>query len=374
MKKLATLLCLAAVLGVAGQAAASPPPPQVDATAWIVEYGNGLVLASSNADARRSIASITKLMTVLVVLAHHKLTDTITVDPRAAAVGQESIALWGGEQLSVADLIRGALIQSANDAADALALGTAPNWLAFANLMNAKARELGLTETHFVRPDGLDAPGEYSSARDVTTLARDAMNVAFIRNTVDQRVAYIPGGRVLRTWNDLLRVLPGVIGVKTGHTDNAGWCQVLADRSGSTVVYVTILGSPSRQQRNADLERLVTWGLGVYDVVKAVDAGKVYANVDLPFGRAPVALVAGSSMRTLLRPGRKLTEKIVAPRAVKLPVRRGQVLGHIQIWLAGQMIGSRPLLASRSVARPGLTGRVSWYAGRTIHDIGGLFS
>ena len=372
MKLSAALLCLAAVLGVAGPAAASPAPPQVDANAWIVEYGNGQVLASSNADAQRPIASITKLMTVLVVLDHHKLTDTIAVDPRAAVVGQETINLRTGEQLSVADLIRGALIQSANDAADALALGTAPDYLAFANLMNAKARELGLAHTHFVRPDGLDSPSEYSSARDATTLARDAMDVPFIRDTVDQRVAYIPG-HALHTWNDLLGVLPGVIGVKTGHTSNAGWCQVLADRTGSTVVYATILGSPSRQQRNADLERLVTWGLGVYDVVQAVDTGKVYAQVNLPFGHAPVGLVAGSPMRAVIRPGRTLTQKIIAPRAVALPVERGQILGHIQIWLGDQMLGTRPLVAARSVPRPDLAGRVGWYARRTVHDIRGLF-
>ncbi|HEY3921628.1 MAG TPA: D-alanyl-D-alanine carboxypeptidase family protein [Gaiellaceae bacterium] len=367
MKKLLALLCLVTVGCAAGAAAASPPA--VDAKAWIVEYGNGQVLASHDADTQRAIASITKLMTVIVTLEHHKLTDVITVDPRAAAVGQESIDLRSGEQMTVANLVRGALIQSANDAAAALALGTSPSFLSFANLMNAKAAQLGLEHTHFVTPDGLDAPGEYSTAADVTTLARDAMQVPFVRQTVGESVAYISGARTLHTWNDLLGVLPGDIGVKTGHTDNAGWCQVLADRQGSTTLYVTILGSPTRQQRNRDLARLASWGLGVFTIVQPVDAHRAYATVELPYGRAPLPLVAGSRLRTYIRPGRALTEKIVAPRSTRLPVRRGQVLGHIEVWVGNTLLGRRPLVASRSVAKPGLGGRVTYYAGRTVHHI-----
>src|SRR6185312_11846003 len=162
----------------------------------------GEILASSNAHDRVPIASITKLMTVLLTLKHHKLTDVVAVDPRAAAVGESSIGLRGGERLTVRDLIKGALIQSANDAADALALSISPDYPAFATLMNAKARALHLTATHFVRPDGLDAHGHVSSARDVTTLARTAMRIRFVRDTVRERTATIAGGRTLHTWND----------------------------------------------------------------------------------------------------------------------------------------------------------------------------
>lgn len=375
MIKRFTFLCLVASCYLAaGASAALTPPPHVDAKAWIVEYGNGEVIASSNASSHRAIASITKLMTVIVVLEHHKLSDVITVDPRAAAVGQESIDLVAGEQLTVADLIRGALIQSANDAAAALALGTSPNYPAFANLMNAKAAELGLHNTHFVTPYGLDEPGEYSTAADVTLLARDAMKIPFVRNTVDQQVAYIAGGRTLHTWNDLLGVLPGVIGVKTGHTDDAGWCQVLAVKQGMTTIYTTILGSPSRARRDADLERLASWGLGLYTVVPAIQKDHAYAEVEVPYGRAPLALYAGSPFHAFVRPKRVLTEKIVAPRFTELPVKRGQVLGRIQVWLGPDLLGERPLVASRSIAKPGPGGRVGWYAHRTVHDIEGLFS
>ena len=220
------------------------------------------------------IASITKLMTLIVALGRLKLDQIVTVDPRAAAVGQESVYLTAHEQISVADLVKASLIQSANDAADALALATAPSFPAFALLMNAKARQLGLTETHFVRPDGLDAAGEYSSARDVTRLALAAMKVPAIAAAVDEESATIAGGRVLHTWDDLLGFFPGVFGVKTGHTDDAGWCQVVAVHGQGTTLYATILGSPSRAQRNADLEKLLLYGLAQYRPVEPVSLGR----------------------------------------------------------------------------------------------------
>jgi len=372
VRRLVALACLATAWCAGGSAAA--PPPAVDAPAWIVETGSGQGLASSHAHDRRAIASITKLMTVLVVLEHHRLSDLVTVDPRAADVGQESIALRAGEQLTVRDLIRGALIQSANDDAVALALATSPDLTAFAALMNAKAHELGLTETHFVRPDGLDAPGEFSTAVDATTLARAAMKVPVIRETVAESTATIPGGRVLHTWDDLLGRVPGVIGVKTGHTDEAGWSQVAADRRGSMLVYSTILGSPTREQRNADLERLLEWGLAQYSVVEAVTPGRAYAHVELPYGRRPLALVSGSGLRAVVPPGHVLTQRVVAVRTATLPVRQGEPLGRVEIWLGPRLVGRRQLVASRSVAAPGLVGRVGWYATRTVKDIGGLFT
>src|SRR5581483_6801498 len=147
-----------------------------------------------------------KLMTVLIALQHHKLTDVVAVDPRAAAVGESSAGLEAGEQLTVHDLVEAALIQSANDAADALALSVSRDFPAFAQLMNAKAQQLGLDDTHYVRPDGLDAPGEYSSAADVTKLARILMRTRFVRDTVQMETSTIAGGRTLHTWDDLLGV------------------------------------------------------------------------------------------------------------------------------------------------------------------------
>lgn len=366
------LVLCAAALALAPAARAGAPP--VQATAFVVEDARtGEVLASSNAHARRPIASITKLMTVLLTLEHHKLTDVVTVDPRAAVIGESTVNLRPGERISVADLLKASLIQSANDAADALALSISRDYPSFAALMNTKAAELGLRDTHFVRPDGLDVPGHYSSAADVTALARVVMRTRFVRETVREETETIAGGRTLHTWDDLLSEFPQTIGVKTGHTNAAGWCQVAAARGRGVTVYATLLGSPARATRNDDLEALLVWGLAQFRVVDAVQRDRIYAEARVGYGRGPVQLVADRPLQTVARLGKPLTETVVAPTAVTLPVRRGQVLGRVEIRQGSRLVGRRNLVASRTINKPALVRRLGWYAGRTLHHVVHLF-
>jgi D-alanyl-D-alanine carboxypeptidase (penicillin-binding protein 5/6) len=368
------LLILLAALAFASPAVAAPP--KVDARAYLVmNSATGEVLAARDDRARLPIASITKLMTALVVLDRVELDELVTVGPSASAIGESTIQLRPGERLPVRDLVAAALIQSANDAANALAeyVGGGDK-SRFVELMNARAARLGLRDTHFVRPDGLDAAGGYSSARDVTTLGRVAMRSPVIRSIVDDRTASIAGGRTLHTWNDLLSTFPRLIGVKTGHTTAAGWSQVAAARGRGITVYATILGSPTRARRNRDLAALLAWGLSRYRVVEAVAPGRVYARVAVAYGRAPVGLVTARPLLRSVRVDRALVERVVAPAQVELPVRRGERLGAVQIWSRGQLLGSRPLVADRSVSRPGLGGRVDWYAKRTAKRFWGLIA
>jgi len=359
----AAAFVLAATAGAAG-------PPNVNARAWLVENpSTGEVLASHDSRYRTPIASITKLMTVIVALEHLKLGEVVSVDPRAASVGQESVYLQPRQRITVADLVKAALIQSANDAADALALATAPSYPAFAAMMNTQAAALGLTDSNFVRPDGLDAPGERSSARDVTKLALVAMKIPAVRAAVRRATATLADGRELHTWNDLLGVVPGVFGVKTGHTDDAGWSQVAAVRGDGTTIYATILGSPSRTQRNEDLQALLAYGLNQYRRVDAVSRGRGYASVSLPYGRRPLRLVAAAPLQAVVRVGEPLSQRVIAPVASSLPVREGQVLGHVRIYEGGRLLGTRALVAARSVGKPGVLGRMNWYAGRTVHHV-----
>src|SRR5436190_15239618 len=168
------LVLAAAALVLAAPVLAAPPPPQVTGHSWLVENGTtGEVLVSHDARRRVAIASITKLMTVLLTLEHAHLNDVVTVAPEAADVGESSANLHAGDRLTVRELLEAALIQSANDAADALAVYVGHGSESrFVTMMNARARQLGLRNTHFARPDGLDAPGHYPSARDVMLMAR----------------------------------------------------------------------------------------------------------------------------------------------------------------------------------------------------------
>ena len=345
--------------------------PHVGARAYLVVNGKtGAVLAARNAHEHVAIASITKLMTVMVALEHVKLTDDVLVQRAAAGVGESSINLRPGEHLSVRDLVEGALIQSANDAAYALATyAGGGDVAAFVREMNEKARALRLRDTHFVRPDGLDAPGEYSSAADVTRLARIVMREPEIRDVVRMSSDTIAGGRVLRTWNDLLGVFPGLFGVKTGHTSAAGWCEVAAARRPGFTVYATILGSPSREQRNTDLTTLLRWGLSRYRVESVISQGRTYAFAQTGYGRAPLKLVGASRVRRAVRVDRPLVARVVATAVVKLPVRAGERLGVIRVYEGKRLIAKQSLVAGRTVKRPGLAGRIGFYARRTAKHV-----
>ena len=351
-------------------------PPTVSARAYfVVNPATGEVLAQKRAWARVPIASITKLMTVLVALDHAKWNDVVRVQREAAAVGESTIDLRAGERITVGDLVKGALIQSANDAADALAdyVGHG-NQAAFVQMMNAKAEQLGLARTHFARPDGLDARGHYSTALDVTRLAEIAMRVPQIRATVQQRTARISGSRTLHTWNDLLGVFRGLYGVKTGHTSAAGWCEVAAVRRNGVTLYTTVLGSPTRSQRNADLASLLRWAVSGYRQAWVVQPQRVYLEASVGYGKGDVPIVAARAAAGAVRVDKPLVERIVAPASLSLPVTRGQRVGEVRVYSGKRLVAHRELIAGRSVARPGFGGRMGFYVSRTFHHIGGWFS
>ena len=372
MKGLALLCAIAATLVLAVVAAAAPPP--VDAEAYVVQNaGTGEVLASQDEHEQLPMASITKLMTAIVALEHASLDDVATVSRRTASVGESTINLRPGERVTLRDLIRAALIQSANDAANAIAAYVGHGSVdRFVGLMNTRARQLGLADTHFANPDGLDAPGHHSSAADVTKLARVAMNKPFIRETV-RLVDAEAAGRRLHTWNDLLSSFPRTIGVKTGHTNGAGWSQVAAARGGGVTIYATILGGETREGRNGDLAALLTWGLSRYRTVWAIDGDRVYGTARTAYGKPPVRLVAAKPALRVVHVERPLVERVVAPVEVALPVRQGQRLGEVQVVDRGTVIARSPLVAANTVERPGVLGRVGFYAGRTFDHMGGLF-
>jgi D-alanyl-D-alanine carboxypeptidase (penicillin-binding protein 5/6) len=369
----AVIVAALVTLVVAGRAVAAAPP--VDAAAYLVASGaTGEVVASRAADTRVPIASITKLMTVLVALDHLRLDEVVTVREEAAAIGESTVNLHAGERITVRDLVKAALIQSANDAAGTLADAAAGgDTTRFVGWMNARAAALGLRSTHFARPDGLDAPGHLSTARDVLRLAQVAMRVPAIRDAVRERTDTISGGRHLHTWNDLLGTLPGLVGVKTGHTGGAGWCEVAAVRRPGYMLYAVVLGSPTRAVRNDALRSLLTWGAGRFRVVHVIFPRRVYAATQTGYGRDPLALVAPRPLTRVVRVDRPLVERVVAAGAVAPPVRRGQVLGSVQVWSGKRLVGTQPLVAARAVSRPGLGGRIAWYAGRTVHNVLGVF-
>jgi D-alanyl-D-alanine carboxypeptidase (penicillin-binding protein 5/6) len=370
------LLLTATVALFAAAPALAVPPPQVDAAAYLVaDAETGEVLAGLNENTAVPVASITKLMTAIVTLEHADPSDVVTVTGRSSTVGESSIFLQPGERLTVRELLAAALIQSANDAAFALAAHVGNGSVEeFVGLMNAKAAELGLDETHFERPDGLDVPGHVSSAHDVLLLAEEAMKRPLVRQLVRQRTEAISGGRELHTWNDLLGRYSGLYGVKTGHTDEAGWCEIAAVRRDGVALYAVVLGGPTRGQRNRDLRELMDWGFDQYGRRQVVDPRRTYATAEIPFSDDRLELVPAKGATSMLRLSRSLLETVVAPAVVELPVREGQRLGEVRVLDNGVVVARRPLVAAEAIGEPSSVAKTEWYAGQALSEAGDMMS
>jgi D-alanyl-D-alanine carboxypeptidase (penicillin-binding protein 5/6) len=370
---LAAALALAVPAWGAAEVAPAAPPPRVAAAAWYVVGPDGAVLATRDARAPRAMASITKLMTAIVTLEHARLSDVVTVDPRAARVGESTVYLRAGQRLTVEQLLQGMLVKSANDAAEALALyvghGSQGRFVA---LMNAKARQLGLVDTHYANPHGLDAAGHVSSARDTTVLLRYAFGIPFVRRTLGRTEVEVPEDGRFQTTDDLLESWPPLVGGKTGHTADAGWSETAAAREHGVTVFGTVLGARYESARNEALETLLQYGLDRYRRVVAIDPNRVYARVATGYGRPDVELVAARGAVRTVPEQTPLVVRVLAPASVTLPVRDHQRLGSITVLAGGRVLAAAPLVARAGVSEPGLGGKLVWYAKRTAHHLWGL--
>jgi D-alanyl-D-alanine carboxypeptidase (penicillin-binding protein 5/6) len=354
----------------AASADAQTPKPQIAAASWYLVGDDGSVLARTNAAQPRAVASITKLMTAVVALERAQLSDVVRVTPAAAGIGESTVFLRAGEELTVADLVRATLIPSANDAAQALALhvggGSADR---FVGLMNAKAQALRLSDTSFENPHGLDEAGHVSSARDATRLVRYALGIPFIRDALSRSTVSLPGGRTFPTTDDLLVGWAPLVGGKTGHTRAAGWSQAAAAQRGGVTVYGTVLGSETRSARNDALRELLAYGLAQYRRVQVIDAGRTYATAETGYGQPDAMLVAPRSLVRTLRSGKPLVERVVAPTALALPVAKGEPLGRVEVYDEDRLVASSNLVAAEAVDEAGFLTKARWYASRTVANL-----
>ena len=362
---------LAAPVRASGDAVTpTAAPPPIDAAAYYLVGADGAVLARHQARQRRAIASITKLMTAVVTLERAELGDVVTVPARAAALGGSSAFLRSGERLTVADLLRAMLVQSANDAAEALALhvarGSEPRFVA---AMNAKARALGLEDTNFANPHGLDVAGHVSSARDTTVLVRYALGVPFVREALGRTSVSLPGGREFPSTDELLESWAPLVGGKTGHTDDAGWSQAAGAEAGGATVYGTVLGTSGPGARDHALRTLLQYGLDRYRRVAVVGSGRVYGEAETGYGQSAVELVAPRTIVSSLLEGTSLVERVVVPESVGVPVRKGAPLGHVEVYAGDRLVASSNLVAASDVSEPGVFGKAWWYVHTTAGNL-----
>lgn len=243
-----------------------PAPPNVDAPAWILyDATAGVVLAEHNADAQRAPASITKIMTVLVALENGRLDELVTVSNKAAATGEREIDLVPGERVPLGALMKAAIVHSANDAATAIAEHIGGTVEGFAEMMNAKAAELGMTGTHFVNPHGLDAAGHVTTARDMLILALEAMRHPEFRAMAAARKLVFPDApdgtrRIGEATNLLLEDYEGATGIKTGFTSRALLTIVASAEREGRELYTVVLGTLERRSHFEAARTLFDYG------------------------------------------------------------------------------------------------------------------
>ncbi len=253
------------------RAPAPPDPVEIEAGAWIaIDVASGVTLLEHNADEERAMASVTKLMTALVVREHADLDSRVRISEEAASVGEAEIGLVAGEVWSVRDLLAAVLVRSGNDAAVALAEHVGGSVAGFADLMNAKAAELGLAHSHFVNPHGLDDDGHYTSARDLSVIAMAGLEdevIAQLTRTGIIRFKPSPEGtdRVAVNTNHLLNHYPGVVGMKTGYTGKAGRVLVSAYEADGQTLVVVVMGSEDHFADTAAILDHVTQAYSVSD-------------------------------------------------------------------------------------------------------------
>jgi serine-type D-Ala-D-Ala carboxypeptidase (penicillin-binding protein 5/6) len=361
-------LALIVTPGPAPAGAAQEPALRAKA-AIVMEASTGDVLLARNARARREIASTTKLMTALITTERADLDDIFSATGYTPAPAESQIGLRAGERLTVRDLLRALLLPSANDAAVALAVGTLGTQEAFVDEMNRRAAAIGLRDTSFANPIGLDDPGNFSTAHDLATLAIRLRRNAFARRTMDLPRAELRSGSHPRTVinrNALVREYGFVNGVKTGHTRQAGYVLVgSATRRGVTVVSV-VMGEPSERARDQDSLALLRYGLRSYEARSILPEGRTLGTVALKFRDGEhVDVVAGASVNHVIRVGDKTSVRVVGlPDEVDGPLPRGSQVATAVVSHKGKVLRRVPVVTARPVAEATFSDRLGDFIGR----------
>jgi D-alanyl-D-alanine carboxypeptidase (penicillin-binding protein 5/6) len=330
--------------------------PDVTMRAGALVDGDGRVLWSRRETERRSMASITKVMTAVVALEHGDPNAMVTIPKASIQVGESTAFLRPGEKLPMDQVLQALLVKSGNDAAVALALNVAGSEDAFVKLMNEKAVELGLKDTHFANTHGLDAPGHYTTAADLAVLGRYAMTNPKFREIVGMKSVVIGSGKrkeTLQSTDLLLGNYNGAMGIKTGFTDKAGYSVLSAAQRDGLMLYAVVLGTGSELQRFREARELLDWGFAHYRPQLLATAGTVVAEAtvsDYLDRRVPAAISRDETVSVLDVSGPIV--RTVTVSAMPAPVKRGQTVGVATFTQAGQMIARVPLVATQDVKRP----------------------
>lgn len=339
-------------------------PQTVGKAAVLIDASSGRVLYEASAHERLSPASVTKIMTGLLVVEKGNLDEEITVSQTAADTPECSVWLEPGEKLTREHLLYACMLNSANDAAVELAESIAGSEKAFVKLMNQRAQQLGLKDTHFCNPHGLEASGHYTTAYDLARLSREAMQNPEFRKVVSTQTMNIPWtgkdyNRLLINQNRLLYRYEGAIGIKTGYTKEAGNCVVGAARRENLTLIAVALNSPAVYQ---DLEQMLSYGFAHYNSKTIKKADQLEIGIPVTNGQNKSVQARAETNLTVAvteEEQSQMSYKFCPDGNVSAPVKKGQIVGICKMYVAGHEVGQVNLLATSSVTpKPPLLTRI----------------
>ena len=347
--------------------AAAPPPPSIVGRSWVVaDLSSGQVLAAQKADERFEPASLTKLMTAYLVFAALRdkklsLGRQVNVSERAWRASGSKMFIEPRRPVTVDELIRGMVVQSGNDACIALAEAVAGSEEVFVQMMNREAERLAMKHTRFMNASGLPHPQHYSTAQDIYALA-----VALIRDFPAEYGLYYSqkeyryNNITQPNRNRLLWLDPSVDGVKTGHTDAAGYCLVASSRRGTRRLLSVLLGSTSESTRAQESQKLLNWGFQFFDSVKLYAANDAVKSIEVWKGAARAVKVGlkGDLFVTVPKgEADRLKAELVSQQPLVAPLKQGQGVGALRLTFEGKPFGEVPVVALEPVAAAGFLGR-----------------
>jgi D-alanyl-D-alanine carboxypeptidase (penicillin-binding protein 5/6) len=347
-------------------------------SAVVMDYATGKVLFEKDAHERLPMASITKIMTLLLIMeavdgGKLKLNDPIKTSEYAASMGGSQIFLEPGEVMSADDMIKGIAVASANDACVAMAEHLYGSEKAFVRHMNERARELGMTDTHFVNCNGLPAANHYSSAHDIAIMSRELLKHQHITRWTSVYSDYLRKDSTRPLWlvntNKLVRFYEGVDGLKTGYTSEAKYClSATAKRSGFRVISV-VMGEPKATVRNQEVSQLFNWAFSQFESRVLYQAGQVVGKAEVLHGvPQQVPVKVNDTVGVIREKGEQADyETHIRLERVKAPLRAGQEVGKLQIYdkQHRRLVAEAPLVAASAVDKAGFFQSV----GQTVRRI-----
>lgn len=335
-------------------------------SAILIEASTGKVLYEKNIDEKYAPASMTKMMSLLLIMENIdnrnlRMDEVIKVSKNASSMGGSQIFLQENEEMTVEDLLKGITIGSANDATVALAERIGGTESAFVELMNKKAKELGLKNTNFKNPTGLDEANHYSSSRDMSIIARELVKHSKILEFSSIYETYLRTDTDNKFWlvntNKLVRFYPGVDGLKTGYTEEAGYCLTATINKDNMRLIAVVMGEPTSSIRNSEVSTLIDYGYNLYQKDTYITTEEIIDTVPVEKGKEEFAnIVVLNDVGTINKKGHKMGEITyeLDLKKMKAPVKKGDIVGNLTIKEDGKVVNNVDITVEKSVDKAGL--------------------